>query len=140
MDRSGLAASLGPGIQLTTHQRQWLFDTIVSISGALQDARITLDFIDPLGVSDAGGFQTIAYLAYVKPIKTPNETEHGNLALQVLATQSGGLVINSVNDLAAEMARCVSDANAFYVLTFDALPGDGPNEYHALDIKVGSPA
>jgi hypothetical protein len=41
--------------------------------------------------------------------------------------------------VAGEIAACVADANAFYVLSFDALPGDGPNEYHALDIKIDKP-
>ena len=60
----------------------------------------------------------------------------GNLGLQVLATQSGGRVLISNNDVAGEIATCVEDANAFYVLTFEGLVGDGPNEYHSLEIKL----
>lgn len=41
--------------------------------------------------------------------------------------------------MAAEIAVAVADANAFYVLTFEGLPGDGPNEYHALETKVDKP-
>jgi len=29
--------------------------------------------------------------------------------------------------------------DAFYVLTFDGLAGDGPNEYHALEVKIAKP-
>jgi hypothetical protein len=63
----------------------------------------------------------------------------GNLALQVLASQGGGRVLNSNNDMAGEISTCVADANAFYVLTFNGEPGDGPNEYHALEVKIGKP-
>ena len=35
-----------------------------------------------------------------------------------------------------EIASCVRDANNYYTLTFNALPGDGPDEYHALEIKL----
>jgi hypothetical protein len=63
----------------------------------------------------------------------------GNLALQVLAYQSGGRVLNASNDVAGEIAQSVGDASAFYVLTFDPVAGKGPNEYHALDIKIDKP-
>ena len=63
----------------------------------------------------------------------------GNLGLQVLASQSGGRVLNSSNDVAGEIATCVADANGSYVISFDSLAGDGPNEYHALDIKIDKP-
>jgi hypothetical protein len=33
----------------------------------------------------------------------------------------------------------VADANAFYVLSFDGLAGDGPNEYHTLEIQIDKP-
>ena len=72
-------------------------------------------------------------------MKKARQVQIGNLALQVLAAQSGGRVLNSDNDVAGEIATCVADANAFYVLSFDGLPGDGPNEYHALEIKIDKP-
>jgi hypothetical protein len=72
-------------------------------------------------------------------VKKPSQVQIGNLGLQVLAHQSGGRVLNSSNDVAGEIATCVTDASAFYVITFDGLPGDGPNEYHALDMKMDKP-
>jgi hypothetical protein len=59
----------------------------------------------------------------------------GNLALQVLASQGGGRVLNSKG----KISTCDADANAFYVLTFNGEPRDGPNEYRALDVKIGKP-
>ena len=41
--------------------------------------------------------------------------------------------------MAGEIATCVADANGFYVLSFDGPAGDGPNEYHALEIKIDKP-
>ena len=83
--------------------------------------------------------RTTDYKQFVKGVKKARQAEIGNLALQVLATQSGGRVLNSSNDLAGEIATCAADANAFYVLSFEGLPGDGPNEYHALEIKIDKP-
>ena len=38
-----------------------------------------------------------------------------------------------------QIASAVADANSFYVLTFEGLVGDGPNEYHSLEIKLDKP-
>ena len=76
----------------------------------------------------------------MKGVTAAKQVEVGNLGLQVLASQSGGLVLNSSNDLAGEIATCVNDANAFYILTFEGAAGDGPNEYHALEVNIDKPA
>jgi VWFA-related protein len=129
----------GPNNILSSKQEQEIFSQIVAISDSLRRARITLDAIDPLGTNDAGGFRTFYYEQYVKGVKKSGQTQVGNLALQVIATQSGGRVLNSSNDVSGEIATCVADANAFYVLTFEGLPGDGPDEYHSLQIKLDRP-
>jgi hypothetical protein len=41
--------------------------------------------------------------------------------------------------VAGEIAACVADANAFYVLSFDGVAGETPNQYHALEIRLGKP-
>jgi VWFA-related protein len=129
----------GMDMNLGSKQRQQIFNSIVGISDALRQARITLYNVDPLGLADAGQFRTTEYMQFSKGVKAAGQAQNGNLALQVLAYQSGGRILNSSNDLAGEIATCVADANAFYVLSFDGLPGDGPNEYHALDIKIDKP-
>jgi VWFA-related protein len=119
--------------------KQELFSSIVAVSDGLRRARMTLFNIDPLGTAAAGSLGTTDYKQFLKGVKKADQADNGNLALQVLASQSGGLVLNSSNDLAGEIATCVADANGFYVLSFEGLPGDGPNEYHALEIKLDKP-
>jgi len=135
----GWALLSGPNVELSSKNQQQIFRSIVALSGQLRQARITLYNIDPLGLADAGGLRTSYYREFLKGVRTPNQVHFGNLGLQVLATQSGGLVLNSSNDVAEEIAKCVADANAFYVLSFEGLAGDGPDDYHALDIKVDRP-
>ncbi len=129
----------GPREELDSKQQEKLFARIVALSDNLRQAGITLYSIDPLGTADAGGFRTSYYEEFVKGVKKARQVRLGNLGLQVLATQTGGRVLISNNDVAGEIASVVADSNAFYVLTFDGLPGDGPNEYHALDIKLDKP-
>ena len=117
--------------------QQAFFSTIISLSAALRQARVTLYQVDPIG---SGGLGREYYKGFIKPITSPRQIQDGgNLALQVFAYQSGGLIMNSSNDLAAEIAACVAEANAYYALTFEPAPADGPNEYHALEVKISRP-
>jgi VWFA-related protein len=129
----------GPHVDLTAKQHQQLFNEIIGASTALSQARITLYSVDPLGTADAGGFRTSYYEEFVKGVNSERKALFGNLALQVLATQSGGRVLNSSNDISGQIATCIADANAFYVLSFEGPAADGPNDYHALEVKIGKP-
>ena len=72
-------------------------------------------------------------------MRTPHQADSGNLALKVLAMQSGGLVLGPDNDLAGQIDRCVAEANAFYTLSFDPPKADRANEYHDLKVTVDQP-
>jgi VWFA-related protein len=124
---------------LNTKQQKELFGTIVAFSDRLREARITLYDVDPSGLADADQLGTSNYKQFTRGVKSANQVQVGNLGLQILADQSGGLVLNSSNDVAGEISKCLADARSYYVLSFESPPGDGPNEYHALEIKVGKP-
>jgi VWFA-related protein len=129
----------GPNVELNSRGQQDLFNSVVALSDGLRKARITLYNVDPLGTADAAGVRTSYYKEFLTGVRAARQVQAGNLALQVLADQSGGRVLNSSNDVAGEIARCIADANAFYVLSFDGVAGDGPNEYHALETKIDRP-
>ena len=129
----------GPGVQLTNKDETMLFNSIVDFSQGLRQARITMYSIDPLGTSDAGSFRAFYYESFLKGVTSARKVDGGNLALQVLATQTGGLVLNSSNDLQKLLAKPFTDANVFYTVSFDAPPADHPDEYHALQVKVDKP-
>ena len=129
----------GPNVDLSSKNQQGIFNSIVALSTQLRQSRINLYSVDPLGTDDSGEFRTFYYQQFLKGASGPRQVQFGDLALQVLASQSGGRVLNSNNDVAGEIERCVRDANAAYILSFEARPGDGPNEYHAIEVKVGKP-
>jgi VWFA-related protein len=135
----GWAYLSGPGTDLTPRDQQLLFNTVVQLSDQLREARMSLYSIDPLGMSDAVSGRTIYYKEFVKGVPAAKKVQNGNLSLQVLATQSGGRVLNSSNDIAALLASCVTDAKAYYTLSFDAPRADHANEYHSLDVTVAKP-
>lgn len=132
----GWAALTGPNEILSDKEQRGIFQQIVAINDALRRAQITLYDVDPLGTSDAGSFRTFYYEEFVKGVKKPGQVQIGNVELGAIVVQSGGRVLNSSNDIVGEIATCVGDANNYYALTFNTEPGDGPNDYHALQIKL----
>lgn len=128
----------GPHVEISSKTQQSIFDTIVRLSTALREARMTVYSIDPLGTQDAGMERLFYYQNFLKGIRKPSQTGFGNLALQVIATQTGGLVLNSSNDLAELMKQAVGDGDAYYELSFQPVMGE-PDEYHQIEVTVTRP-
>jgi VWFA-related protein len=129
----------GPNVQLSARNEAFLFSSIVSLSTALRDARITLYSVDPEGAGAALGTQEFYYREFLKPVALAKNAQAGNLALQVFAVHTGGLVFTASNDIAGQITRCVEDADVYYTLTVDAAPADRPDAYHALEVRVATP-
>jgi len=129
----------GPRIDISAKQSQQLLSTIISVSTALRNARITMYSIDPLGLADAGSIRLNYYQEFLKPVTATKDVQIADLALQVLATQTGGLALNSSNDITAQITRCIAEAGAFYTITIDKAPADKPNQFNAIDVKVETP-
>jgi VWFA-related protein len=127
----------GPNTQVSNKQQQQLFSAVTYLTNRLREARVTLYNINPLGTEAPIG-TTFFYQQFVKGITKPSQVQVGNLGLQVIATQSGGLVLNASNDLTSLLQECVADADAWYELSFDPPPGE-PNEYHHLEVRVAKP-
>jgi hypothetical protein len=79
------------------------------------------------------------YRTFLDGVASLNNAKAGDLALPVLAYQSGGRIMDQSQDLAAEISRCISDAESYYVLSFDASPAKSPDEYHSLQLTVDKP-
>jgi VWFA-related protein len=128
----------GPRVELDSRQQQQIFGEVTALSAALRQARITLYSIDPLGSTESL-MRTHFYMEFLKGVTKPSKVDPGDLALQVLATQSGGLVLNANNDITGLLHQAVDDAKAFYEISFDSRPGDHPAEYHQLQIQLDKP-
>ena len=127
----------GPGAeqQMDTKQRQQIFNNVVSISTLLRQGLITLYSIDPLGAADFGG-RAFRWESFVKGISKLSQADWGDLALQVIATQSGGVARTTSNDIAASLKECVDDAVAYYEISFAPSLDQKPEEYHHLEVRL----
>jgi VWFA-related protein len=129
----------GPRIDLGSKQQRQIFSEVVGLSTALRQGRITLYSVDPNGAGESILSNAYFYQSFLKGIAKPSDTQLADLSLQVLAAQSGGLVLNGSNDIAEMLQRCVKDTAAYYELSFDPPPAEHPDEYHHLEIKMADP-
>jgi VWFA-related protein len=127
------------GAEMYTKGKEQLFSTLVLVATEIQQARVTLYSIDPEGAGGSGVRSRFSYESYLKGVASAKDITPPNLALPVLATHSGGRVLTTGNDIAAQIEDCISDAKAFYVLTFATVPTERPDDYHSLELKVDKP-
>ena len=127
----------GPRLDLGSKQEQQIFSDIVALSTQLRNTRTTLYNINPLGASE-GVMRTDYYETFVKGVQKPSQVDIGDLSLQVLATQSGGQVLNANNDITSLLQKAMADTSAYYQLSFDAPPAEHPDEYHHLQVQLNN--
>jgi VWFA-related protein len=140
----GWALLSGPGVQLDNKVEQSILNTIVQLNTDLRLARITLYSVDPLGTADAGE-HSVYYKNFLKGVTKLSDVHVGDLGLQVLAEQSGGLALTESNDVAGEIRRCLADAANYYQVSYDA-PAAAPNakakpgepEFHKIEVKLAT--
>ena len=126
----------GSGFRADATTQARFFATIVQLSTQLREARLTLYSVAPLDLSRGSQLRTFVYQSYLKGVENARQADSGNLAVQVLAHQSGGLALDPSGDLATQIARCVGDTNAYYEISFGAIPAEKPDEYHGLEVKL----
>jgi hypothetical protein len=115
------------------------FAHIVNLSTALREAQMTLDVVaSPKMMRDAGLSEDY-YQAFLNGVATVGQANSANLALPVLAYQSGGQVLEESKDLAADIDKCIADLGSYYVLSFDSAPTADPDQYRSLEVKVDRP-
>ena len=128
----------GPRIYLDYKQQNQLFSLIVGLSTQMREAGVTLYNVNPIGAAEGVG-RAFYYQDFLKGVSKPGQVQVGDLSLQVLATQSGGLVFTGSNDLTAMLQQSVADGQAYYELSFDPPRADHADEYHQIEVQVAKP-
>jgi VWFA-related protein len=126
-----------PNLNYDDKQTQQLFGQAVVMSTLLRRAGVTIYSINPEGAAE--GPHQLDYELYLKGAAKPIQAVPGYLALQVLSIQSGGQALTGSNDIASDLAHCLTDLTAYYELSFDPPPADRRDELHTLQVKVSQP-
>ncbi|MFZ0735760.1 MAG: VWA domain-containing protein [Candidatus Acidiferrales bacterium] len=128
----------GPDTEMGSKQQEQVFENIVSFSTQLRQSRVTLYSVDPLGAVESVN-RSSYYEEFIKGVSKASQVYMGDMGLQVLAIQSGGLALNRTNDIAELLQQCLADAAPYYEITFDPPAAKKQDEYHRLEIKLAKP-
>src|SRR5580698_3448922 len=93
-----------PDVYVSEKQQKSFFGVIVELSNSLRQSHVTLYSVDPLGAAAAAQIRNAEWRDFVKPVRNANHAEPADLALQAIATQSGGEVLFGSNDVASEIS------------------------------------
>lgn len=166
---AGWPMLVGSNVASSTQDRERTFDAIVEISTRLRESHIALYSIPLPGSATAGMPTVLTpphggampgaeapqqshagpvmsdtaeganYKEFLRGVKSAHQADPGDLALQVFAVQSGGRILEPGNDLAGQIAKCVEDLSALYILSFNPAHAEHENDYHDLKVQVSRP-
>jgi VWFA-related protein len=128
-----------PNFSFSDKDQRRYFDAIVELSTLVREARMALYSVAPANSVMGAGTRDLLYKDFLKGVTSARKADTGNLALKVLALQSGGRILGPDNDIAGQIDSCISDANAFYTLTFNPPPAEHADEYHDLKVTASQP-
>ena len=124
-----------PAIMLTGKQQRSLFNEIVDLTMLMLKAQVTLYSVS----QGIGNINADLYEAFLSPVRKPWQANPPNLALKVLAVESGGIAMEPSNNLQRGIDTCAAQASTYYTMGFGTTPARGPDEYHALRVRVNRP-
>jgi hypothetical protein len=107
------------------------------LSTQLRETQTIIHSVNPLGTNESPA-SVFYYQQFLNGVKKPSEVSIANLSLQVIATQTGGLVVNS-NDISWLLEQCVADTGAYYRISFEPPPTERRDVYHPLKVVVSKP-
>jgi VWFA-related protein len=139
-----------------------LFDSVIYFSNLLRTSRMIVYSVSPEGVtakntsSSMSDFYTTSqpasvralghapeipvefgydsYSEFLKGVRSAKQSNPNDLALQVLAYQSGGLVLQNNNDLVDMIRQCAADRTTLYNLSYNPASSGGSDRYHEIEV------
>ena len=130
---------LGPGWHFENAVGIGAFDFLTELLTRLREARIELWKATEWPYFSANGQPALlGDVVFPEDLTdlTPEKVSLINLALYVVATQTGGGVLATPSNLGALIGKRVEEASKFYSLTFDPPPTNKVDEYHDLKVEV----
>lgn len=140
---------IGPGWPVDREDGPGLFEAITEFSTRLREARIEISIANQWLSAHGNSVLGKSELAEAaKGVTGAKDAHFKNQALQVLAVQTGGGMLTTLNGMGAKtrgnpipalIEKHVKEASASYRLTFDPPDTGVLDEYHELKVEVDRP-
>lgn len=108
------------------------FDWVTELATRMREARIALYCVTELPSLNAG----LVAKGFPRGVRSEGETRPESLALDVLALQSSGRVLQATHDLAGIIGKSLDEEGIYYRLGFDPPHANGTDEYHELKVQM----
>ena len=136
---SGWPLLAGPEFHLDTPEiKANLFGHMVELSRILREAQVSLNAVYSPDIFRKTELQSLHVKSFAEGPPTENQAAASDFALQAIATQSGGRIVET-KSIADQIAKCVADVRKYYAISFDSIPSSKPDEYHSLQLKAIKP-
>jgi VWFA-related protein len=129
----------GQGSEEDLAAAQWVFNVEVRLTDAIRDARTAIYGLTPLDLGARGAHNPFYYQSFLKPVSNVKQAEYPFLGLGVFAIHSGGRVMVTGRSVTGEINDALHDAGSYYEISYDAPPAGGPDQYHAINVRVNQP-
>jgi VWFA-related protein len=137
---AGWPTLTGPGFLLdTADKKDRFFARIADLLNDLRESQITLNEVASLELLRESGVSKEDFVPLMAPVTASSQATAANLALPVLAVQSGGEVLNQGKDMSSAIAECLAGIHSWYMMAFQSLPSREPDEYRPLQVTVDRP-
>lgn len=128
-------------LEMDPTAQEKLFDAIRKLSDELLKARIAVYTIDPRGVmvnSNAAFSNNLQFEAYLRTLNAANGVAFGDLALQKLAIETGGVALYGRNDVDNEIAKSISDGGTYYTISYSPHDHNFDGKFRKIKIIISS--
>jgi VWFA-related protein len=127
------------------HAKGGPFPVLVELSTRIREARMVIYDITPWPDPEIPVIDKIPAIDYHRFLSGIRSSSNPTLkspvpyfALPVLAVQSGGIVLDNSQSIAADIGRCIADVSDFYTTSFDPPHATQPDEYFDLAVLAGT--
>jgi VWFA-related protein len=128
-----------PVERLSAATRSVLFDNVVDLLHDFREAQVTVDVVAPPDEAGEKQLSIFDVNSLGAGANSAQEARPANLALPVLATETGGRVLTTSHDMNADLLSCVRDADSYYTITFQQMRATSSHELHKVAVKVVRP-
>jgi VWFA-related protein len=119
----------------TPQLKENFFEHLVLLTREMREGQVTLNSVSALDRRHAPTERT----ALPDEVARADDMSSKSLSLPAIVRRSGGQLQDDSQGIPDAIAKCMQDAEFFYVLSFDFQASPAPHEFHSIEVQVNRP-